>query len=71
MKTLLDAAEATIASSEAARASLESRWREERGAREAADMIGIAEGALKVRLHRARAALKTLVEPHWEGTGSS
>lgn len=39
--------------------------------REAADMIGIAEGALKVRLHRARAALKTLVEPHWEGTGSS
>lgn len=34
--------------------------------REAAEMIGIAEGALKVRLHRARAALKTLVEPFWD-----
>ncbi|WPZ33820.1 sigma-70 family RNA polymerase sigma factor [Thalassobaculum sp. OXR-137] len=33
--------------------------------REAAEMVGIAEGALKVRLHRARAALKTLVEPLW------
>lgn len=34
--------------------------------REAADMMGIAEGALKVRLHRARAALKRLMEPLWE-----
>ncbi|MDF1790384.1 MAG: sigma-70 family RNA polymerase sigma factor [Thalassobaculaceae bacterium] len=39
--------------------------------REAAEMMGIAEGALKVRLHRARAALKTLVEPLWDEMGSS
>lgn len=39
--------------------------------REAAEMIGIAEGALKVRLHRARAALKTLVEPLWDELGRS
>lgn len=34
--------------------------------REAAEAIGIAEGAVKVRLHRARAALKKLVDPVWE-----
>ena len=39
--------------------------------REAADMVGVAEGALKVRLHRARAALKTLVEPLWNELGRS
>lgn len=39
--------------------------------REAAEAIGIAEGALKVRLHRARAALKTLVEPLWDELGPS
>jgi RNA polymerase sigma-70 factor, ECF subfamily len=37
--------------------------------REAADLIGIAEGALKVRLHRARAALKKLVDPLWGEVG--
>lgn len=31
--------------------------------REAAEAIGISEGSLKVRLHRARAALKTKLEP--------
>lgn len=39
--------------------------------REAADMIGVAEGALKVRLHRARAALKKLVAPLWEELGTA
>jgi RNA polymerase sigma-70 factor (ECF subfamily) len=39
--------------------------------REAAEMVGIAEGALKVRLHRARAALKKLVEPLWEELAAS
>lgn len=37
--------------------------------REAAEMVGVAEGALKVRLHRARAALKKLVEPLWDELG--
>lgn len=37
--------------------------------REAAEIMGIAEGAVKVRLHRARAALKTLVEPLWNELG--
>lgn len=31
--------------------------------REAAELLGISEGAMKVRLHRARSALKTLLEP--------
>lgn len=39
--------------------------------RETADAMGIGEGAVKVRLHRARAALKTLVEPLWEELGTS
>jgi RNA polymerase sigma-70 factor (ECF subfamily) len=30
---------------------------------EAAKALGMTEGALKVRLHRARAAFKVLVEP--------
>ena len=34
--------------------------------REAAEAIGVAEGALKVRLHRARSALKKLIDPIWE-----
>ena len=38
--------------------------------REAAEAIGVAEGALKVRLHRARAALKKLIEPIWEKEGA-
>ena len=36
---------------------------EEMSTREAADTLGIEESALKVRLHRARAALRTLLEP--------
>lgn len=35
--------------------------------REAAEALGIEENALKVRLHRARAALRTLLEPVWRG----
>lgn len=35
--------------------------------REAAEVLGISEGSLKVRLHRARAALKTKLEPVLEG----
>lgn len=35
--------------------------------KEAAEALGIAEGAMKVRLHRARAALKRLIEPLWTG----
>lgn len=38
---------------------------EELSTREAADLLGIEENALKVRLHRARAALRTLLEPVW------
>ena len=33
---------------------------------EAAERLGIEENALKVRLHRARAALRTLLEPVWK-----
>lgn len=39
--------------------------------REAAEALGIAEGAMKVRLHRARAALKRLIEPLWTGDVSA
>jgi RNA polymerase sigma-70 factor (ECF subfamily) len=39
--------------------------------REAAEALGIAEGAMKVRLHRARAALKSLIEPIWTGEVSA
>jgi RNA polymerase sigma-70 factor (ECF subfamily) len=38
---------------------------EELSTAEAAERLGIQEGALKVRLHRARAALRTLLEPVW------
>ena len=31
--------------------------------KEAAALLGLTPGAVKVRLHRARAALKTLLEP--------
>jgi RNA polymerase sigma-70 factor (ECF subfamily) len=31
---------------------------------EVAQMLGISEGAVRVRLHRARQALKTLLDPH-------
>jgi RNA polymerase sigma-70 factor (ECF subfamily) len=39
--------------------------------REAADTLGIEENALKVRLHRARAALRTLLEPMWTADGGA
>lgn len=39
--------------------------------KEAAEALGIAEGAMKVRLHRARAALKRLIEPVWTGDVSA
>lgn len=35
---------------------------------EAARSLGISEGALKVRAHRARQALRTLLEPHLQRT---
>jgi RNA polymerase sigma-70 factor (ECF subfamily) len=38
---------------------------EELSTAEAAAQLGIQENALKVRLHRARAALRTLLEPVW------
>lgn len=39
---------------------------EELSTAEAAAQLGIEENALKVRLHRARAALRTLLEPVWK-----
>lgn len=36
---------------------------EERNTADVADLLGLAEGTVKVRLHRARAALKKLLEP--------
>lgn len=35
--------------------------------RETAELLGDSEGGVKVRLHRARAALKTLLEPLYKG----
>lgn len=40
---------------------------EERTTAEVAEVLGIAEGNVKVRLHRARTALKTLLEPALRG----
>ena len=42
---------------------------EELSTREVAEVLGDSEGAVKVRLHRARAALRTLLEPHWRELG--
>lgn len=39
---------------------------EEMSTQETAQAMGIQEGAVKVRLHRARGALKKLLEPMWE-----
>ena len=39
---------------------------EEYSTEEAAEALGIAAGAAKVRLHRARQALRTLLEPHFK-----
>lgn len=48
---------------EAYRVTLFLRDIEERTTAEAAEALGITEANVKVRLHRARAALKTLLEP--------
>lgn len=43
---------------------------EELSTREAAESLGISEGATKVRLHRARLALRELLDPHLREDGS-
>lgn len=40
---------------------------EELSTEEAAGLLGITENALKIRLHRARQALRTLLDPHLRG----
>jgi RNA polymerase sigma-70 factor (ECF subfamily) len=40
---------------------------EELSTSEAAGLLGITENALKIRLHRARQALRTLLDPHLRG----
>ena len=40
---------------------------EELSTNEAAGLLGITENALKIRLHRARQALRTLLDPHLRG----
>ena len=40
---------------------------EEMDTNDVAEFMGISEGAVRVRLHRARAALKKLLEPVWGG----
>ena len=40
---------------------------QELGTSEVADILGISEGNVKIRLHRARAALKKLLEPFLTG----
>lgn len=41
---------------------------EEMGTADAAAMLGISENAVKMRLHRARQALRTLVDPHFRSS---
>jgi len=48
------------------RAVLVLRDFEEQSTAEVAELLGVEEGNVKVRLHRARAALKKLLEPLWE-----
>jgi len=40
---------------------------EELSTREAAEVLGASEGAVKIRLHRARLALRELLDPHFSG----
>ncbi|MGH9371437.1 MAG: sigma-70 family RNA polymerase sigma factor, partial [Vicinamibacterales bacterium] len=40
---------------------------EEVGTEETAAMLGISVNAVKIRLHRARQALRTLLDPHYAG----
>jgi RNA polymerase sigma-70 factor (ECF subfamily) len=50
---------------ESARTVLVLRDIEEMDTREVAQQLGIKEGAVKTRLHRARQALRTLLDPHF------
>lgn len=43
---------------------------EERNTEEAANLLGISASAVKTRLHRARQALRTLLDPYMTGTAS-
>jgi RNA polymerase sigma-70 factor (ECF subfamily) len=38
--------------------------------REVGELLSLGESAVKVRLHRARAALKRLLEPLWQEVNS-
>ena len=49
---------------ESYRAVLLLRDVEERDTQETAELLGISPGNVKVRLHRARQALRTLLDPH-------
>ena len=42
---------------------------EEVSTEEAARLLGVTENAVKIRLHRARQALRTLLEPHFREAG--
>lgn len=43
---------------------------EELSTEEVAEMLGITANAVKIRLHRARQALRTLLDPHLRGAAS-
>jgi RNA polymerase sigma-70 factor (ECF subfamily) len=43
---------------------------EERNTEEASKLLGISTSAVKTRLHRARQALRTLLDPYMTGTAS-
>ena len=40
---------------------------EEIGTEETAQLLGVSIGVVKTRLHRARQALRTLLDPHFRG----
>jgi RNA polymerase sigma-70 factor (ECF subfamily) len=44
---------------------------EELSTEEAAQSLGVTANAVKIRLHRARQALRGLLEPHFRGALSS
>jgi RNA polymerase sigma-70 factor, ECF subfamily len=52
---------------ESYRTALVLRDIEELSTEEAARLVGVTENALKIRLHRARQALRTLLDPHLRG----
>ena len=55
---------------EAYRTVLILRDLEELDTQEAATLLGITENAVKIRLHRARQALRGLLDPHFRGGGA-